>query len=115
MAGKNNDWKKREGVVYSTDPSFAYTTHTEEGSAKPARNQHLIVSLDRSGRNGKQVTVVEGFVGKNDDLDSLARLLKSKCATGGSVKDGAILIQGDFRVRVAEFLSKEGYRVKRGN
>jgi translation initiation factor 1 len=116
MAGKKNEWKNREGVVYSTDPSFTYTTpHAGGSSARPAREQKLIVGIDRSGRNGKQVTVVEGFIGGADDLDSLARRLKSKCATGGSVKEGAILIQGDFRDRVADFLSKEGYGVKRRN
>ncbi len=114
MSAKKNDWKRREGVVYSTDSAFQYQSiNRQEHETASPNDQNLLVSLDRSGRNGKQVTVVSGFVGRPDDLDDLAKKLKTRCATGGSVKDGEILIQGDLRDRVLDFLAKEGFRVKR--
>jgi translation initiation factor 1 len=113
---KNNDWKKRDGVVYSTNPEFGYEYQANnESDTLPAKQQNLLVSLDKSGRAGKQVTLVSGFVGKNDDLEALGKMLKSKCGVGGSVKDGGILIQGDVREKVTQILTKEGYKAKRGN
>ena len=112
----DNDWKKRLGVVFSTNPDFVYE---EEAEAEPAtiepQKQNLIVTIDRKGRGGKQVTLVTGFIGSSDDLAELGRALKVKCGVGGSAKDGEITIQGDFRDRVVSLLKDMGDRAKRGN
>ena len=112
----DNDWKKRLGVVFSTNPDFKYEEETEEQQEplEPSK-QNLIVSIDRKGRAGKQVTLVTGFIGTDDDLADLGRALKVKCGVGGSAKDGEITIQGDFRDRVVTLLKDMGYRAKRGN
>ena len=78
----------------------------------PNNKQQLIVSIDKKQRKGKTVTLVEGFIGKTEDLEALAKLLKTKCGVGGSAKDGEIVIQGDFKIKVKEILEKEGYKVK---
>jgi translation initiation factor 1 len=111
-----NDWKKRLGVVFSTNPDFAYQEEEDQEpeTLEPSK-QNLIVSIDRKGRGGKQVTLVTGFVGKADDLAEVGRALKVKCGVGGSAKDGEITIQGDFRDRVVTLLKEMGYRAKRGN
>ncbi|MBQ3613072.1 MAG: translation initiation factor [Bacteroidales bacterium] len=112
----DNDWKKRLGVVFSTNPDFQYEeeSRSEQETLEPAK-QNLIVSIDRKGRGGKQVTLVTGFVGTADDLADLGRTLKVKCGVGGSAKDGEITIQGDFRDRVTSLLKDMGYKAKRGN
>lgn len=112
----DNDWKKRLGVVFSTNPDFSYETEedTEPQTLEPSR-QSLIVSIDRKGRSGKQVTLVSGFVGTSEDLAELGRTLKVKCGVGGSAKDGEITIQGDFRDRVTSLLKDMGYKARRGN
>lgn len=111
-----NDWKKRLGVVFSTNPDFNYeeTVDEEPETLEPSK-QNLTVSIDRKGRGGKQVTLVTGFVGSSDDLADLGRTLKVKCGVGGSAKDGEITIQGDFRDRVVTLLKDMGYKAKRGN
>lgn len=110
------DWKDRLGVVYSTNPDFKYETPVEEEvQTLPAAQQKLIVTIDRRARAGKQVTLVSGFVGKEEDLAALAKTLKTKCGVGGSAKDGEILIQGDWRDRVVALLKGLGYNAKRGN
>lgn len=113
----NNDWKSRLGMVYSTNPDFKFETHEEEEvQTLDPKDQKLIVALDKKGRAGKQVTVVNGFVGSADDLESLGKTLKTKCGVGGSVKDGSILIQGDQRDKIVTILNNLGYtRAKRGN
>ena len=110
------DWKDRLGVVYSTNPDFQYETSSEEEvETLPAAQQKLIVSIDRRARAGKQVTLVKGFVGRDEDLAALAKTLKTKCGVGGSAKEGEIIIQGDFRDRVVDLLKGMGYNAKRGN
>ena len=107
---KNNDWKDRLNVVYSTNPNFQYETgNTEEAETLSPNQQKLRVLLDRKNRGGKVVTLVTGFVGTDDDLKELGRMLKSKCGVGGSAKDGEIIVQGDFKQKVIELLKKEGY------
>ena len=111
---KNNDWKKREGVVYSTSSEFQFAYQQNQESATiPPKQQNLKVSLDKSMRAGKQVTLVTGFIGSSSDLEQLGKMLKSKCGVGGSVKDGEVIIQGDHRDKVVLILQKEGYKAKR--
>ncbi len=112
----DNDWKKRLGVVYSTNPDFKYEEETEEEPQTPEPGaQKLTVTIDRRNRGGKQVTLVSGFIGSEDDLAELGRTLKMKCGVGGSAKNGEITIQGDFRDKVTELLIGMGYKAKRGN
>jgi len=107
---KNNDWKDRLNVVYSTNPDFRYETHDEEeASTLPPSQQKLRVQLDRKNRGGKVVTLVTGFVGTDDDLKELGRLLKGKCGVGGTAKDGEIIVQGDFKQKVLDLLKQAGY------
>ena len=103
-------------MVYSTNPNFQFITEEEQEpqTLEPSR-QRLIVSIDRSGRAGKQVTLVKGFVGTQEDLASLGKQLKVKCGVGGTAKDGEITIQGDLRDKVTELLKGMGYNAKRGN
>src|SRR6056297_304249 len=109
-----NDWKKRLGMVYSTNPDFDYEKENEpEQETLPPQQQNLKVSIDRKKRKGKSVTLVTGFVGSEDDLKELGKMLKTKCGVGGTVKDDEILIQGEFRDRVMELLKTEGYKVKK--
>ncbi|MGB5989452.1 MAG: translation initiation factor [Marinifilaceae bacterium] len=105
--------KQRVDVVYSTNPNFSYDFEEEENedTLSPDK-QSLKVMLDKKMRKGKVVTLITGFIGEEDDLKDLGKQLKSKCGTGGSVKDGEIIIQGDFKVKVLEMLLKMGYKAK---
>ena len=106
--------KKRRDVVYSTNPDFDYSYDgDEEQETLDPEDQLLYVSIDRKRRAGKEVTLVEGFVGSDHDLKDLGKILKSKCGVGGSVKDGEILIQGKHRDKVMAVLEKEGFKTKR--
>lgn len=114
LMAKKNDWKNREGVVYSTSNEFSYQYQQEETeNTLPAQQQNLKVQLDKSMRAGKQVTLVTGFTGKTGDIEILGKLLKTKCGVGGSVKDREIIIQGDHRDKIVQILIKEGYKAKR--
>ena len=111
---KDNNWKDRLGVMYSTNPDFKYDTdQTEEEDALPKDKQLLRILLDKKNRGGKAVTLITGFRGTNDDLVALGKLLKVKCGVGGSAKDGEIIVQGDLRPKVLEILQKEGYTKSR--
>ena len=110
-----NKKKNKIGVTYSTDPDFEYSyEENQEPETLPPNQQNLLVRIDTKNRKGKKVTVVERFVGASKDLNELGKKLKSKCGVGGSVKDGVIMIQGDFRNRLVELLIAEDYRAKRG-
>lgn len=111
--GKN---KNRVGVVFSTNPEFNYE-YEDDGAVETLEpsKQKLTVRIDRHARGGKQVTLVTGFVGTDDDLAELGKKLKSRCGVGGTAKDGEIIIQGDFRDKVIELLQADGYCTVKGN
>lgn len=111
---KKDSHKKRVGVVYSTDPDYNYALSDAFESVTPDRkNQELRVRLEKKGRAGKQATVIKDFVGKTEDFNALAKMLKSKCGVGGSAKDGEIIIQGNVVDKVMAILRQEGYTVKK--
>lgn len=106
--GKNK--KNQYGVVYSTDPAFTQPVfQPNEAETLDAERQKLRVHIDRKQRGGKEVTLVTGFVGLTTDLEELGKLLKNKCGTGGSVKNGEILVQGNQREKVIRTLLELGY------
>ncbi len=111
---KNNDWKDRLSVVYSTNPDFNYQEDevTENETIAPAKQQ-LRIELDKRNRKGKAVTLITGFVGSDDELKELAKLLKTQCGVGGSSRCGEILLQGDLRNKVLEILQSKGYTKSR--
>ena len=98
------------GFVYSTDPNFKFEEVPDSTETLAAAQQKLKVRLDTKHRAGKAVTLVEGFIGKEEDLESLGKKLKSFCGTGGSAKDGEIIIQGDQREKVMQWFGKNGYK-----
>lgn len=104
------DHKKHIGVVYSTNPNYEYSDdRQEEADTLPKHQQKLRLNMERAGRGGKTVTLVKGFVGSEEHINSLCKHLKQKCGVGGSVKNEEIIIQGDHRKRLIEILKKEGY------
>jgi len=106
--------KTRSGVVYSTDPDFVFHVEGgEEMETLPPARQNLRVSRDKKQRKGKVVTLITGFIGRETDLQELARLLKVFCGVGGTAKDGEILIQGDFCDKVLGFLQQKGYKARK--
>lgn len=107
------DWKDRLGVVFSTNDDYDFDYDDQEEETLDPDDQNLYVSLDRKQRKGKVVTLVEGFIGTDEDLKDLGKTLKSKCGTGGSAKDGEIIIQGDKKEKVYEILISMGYKVKK--
>lgn len=108
------DWKERLGVVYSTNSDFEYNKEEkEEHATLPNNQQNLKVFIDRKQRKGKSVSLITGFVGSDEDLKTLGKLLKTKCGVGGTVKNGEIIIQGDFREKIIDILLAEGYKAKK--
>jgi len=104
------------GLVYSTDPNFKMAEDSvEEQETLPVANQKLRILLDRKQRAGKSVTLIEGFIGKEADREELGKKLKAFCGTGGSVKDNEILIQGDNRDKILQWLQKNGYTAAKKN
>lgn len=111
MAKKN---KKRTDVVYSTNPDFSFDHEDDYQEETLENNQQMLrVLIDKKQRKGKEVTLIEGFIGTEEDLKELGKWLKQKCGGGGSVKDGEILIQGNHRDKILDLLKSEGYQVKR--
>ena len=111
--GNKNDKKERINVVYSTNPNYQYEyNQEEEPETLVPEKQNLRVTLDSKQRKGKTVTLVQGFVGTEEDLKELAKLLKNKCGVGGSVKDGEIIIQGEVKEKVLTILRDNKYRAK---
>jgi translation initiation factor 1 len=110
----NKKKPNKDGIVFSTDPSFSFEEEQRSEETRPPAQQKLKVRLDTKQRAGKAVTLVEGFIGKQQDMDDLGKKLKNFCGTGGSVKDGEILVQGDQRDKVVQWLTKNGFKnVKR--
>ena len=97
------------GFVFSTDPDFRFEEEREVQETLPPAQQNLRVKLETKHRAGKTVTLIDGFVGTDDDAEKLGKQLKNLCGTGGSVKDGEIIVQGDHREKVLQFLIKNGY------
>lgn len=105
--------KNRKGVVYSTNDDFEYSYEEEEQmETLPPQQQNLRVMIDRKQRKGKEVTLVTGFVGTDEDLKELGKILKSKCGVGGSAKDGEIIIQGNQKEKALKLLLEMGYKAK---
>ena len=102
----------RNGIVFSTNPDYKFEPEEDEliETLDPAK-QVLRIWLDRKNRGGKDATLVKGFIGTSDDLEALGKTLKTKCGTGGTAKDGEIIIQGDMRDKVLELLLKMGYKL----
>lgn len=107
---KNQDFKNR--VVFSTNPDFKNVEENQEQETVAAAQQTLYISLERL-KGGKVATVIENFIGSETDLETLGKHLKSKCGVGGTVKDGAILLQGEHRDKVIQLLTALGYKTKR--
>ncbi len=110
----NKSKKERVNVVYSTNPDYQFQhNETDSQETLAPKDQLLYVSIDRKQRGGKDVTLIEGFVGSDEDLKELGKLLKSKCGVGGTSKEGEIIVQGSFRDKVFDLLEKEGYKTKK--
>jgi translation initiation factor 1 len=110
MSKKKNTFSSLGGLVYSTDPDFKLPEEdTGQQETLPPAQQRLLILLDTKHRAGKAVTLVEGFIGTQSDMEELGKKLKSFCGTGGSVKEGEIIVQGDNRDKVLQWLQKNGY------
>ncbi len=107
------DWKSKlsalTGVPVPEVTKTIYEEETDTIQTLPKKQQKLRLAMERAGRGGKTVTVIRGFVGSEEDMNALCKLLKQKCGVGGTAKDGEIIIQGDHRPRLLEILKNEGY------
>ena len=108
MAKKNKT--DLRGFVYSTDPNFQFAEEKSHEDTLPPTQQNLKVRLETKHRGGKTVTLIQGFIGRQEDLEDLGKKLKNFCGTGGSAKDGEIIVQGDHREKVLQWLLKNGYK-----
>ena len=113
MGKKINSLEDLGGFVFSTNEDFEYDTNDEQQETLPNNEQRLEAHLDKKNRGGKIATIIKGFEGTEDDLKALAKKLKTFCGVGGSAKEGEIIIQGNFRDKVMDYLIKQGYKVKR--
>ncbi len=113
MAKKINDLSSLGGFVFSTNENFEFNTSEDNQETLPPNQQRLEAHLDKKNRGGKVATIIKGFVGTDDDLKTLGKILKTKCGVGGSTKDNEIIIQGNFRDKIMQLLKEEGYQVKR--
>lgn len=105
-----NDWKKRLGMVYSTNPDFQFETeNVVEQETLPKQQQKLRISIEKKNRGGKVATIVKGFIGSENDLKELGKMLKTKCGVGGSTKESEIIIQGELKDKILDLLIKAGY------
>lgn len=111
MSKKNKS--DNNGFVYSTDPNFSFDHSAEAEETLEPSKQQLKIRLDTKHRAGKAVTLITGFIGKNEDLEDLGKKLKSFCGTGGSAKDAEIIVQGDQRDKVLQWLTKNNYKAKK--
>ncbi len=105
--------KTLSNIVYSTNKSFNYSLSEKEEATLPPQQQDLRIMISKKGRGGKTVTLIIGFIGKEDDLQALGKHMKSKCGVGGSAKDGEIILQGDVREKALALLLQEGYKAKK--
>ncbi len=113
MAKKLTSLDDLGGFVFSTNKDFDLNQHNETEETLPPNEQLLEAYLDKKNRGGKVATVIKGFVGTADDLKNLSKDLKTHCGVGGSAKDGEIIIQGNFRDKIMDYLKNKGYKVKR--
>ncbi|QYJ67716.1 translation initiation factor [Flavobacterium litorale] len=113
MGKKINSLEDLGGFVFSTNEDFEYDTNDEQQETLPNNEQRLEAHLDKKNRGGKIATIIKGFEGTEDDLKALAKKLKTLCGVGGSAKEGEIIIQGNFRDKIMDYLTKQGYKVKR--
>ena len=113
MAKKINSLEDLGGFVFSTNKDFELNSNEELTTTLPPNQQRLEAHLDKKNRAGKIATLIKGFQGTDEDLKDLAKQLKTLCGVGGSAKEGEIIIQGNFRDKIMDFLSKKGYVIKR--
>ena len=113
MAKKLSSLDDLGGFVFSTNKEFEFDNNEEQQDTLPNNHQKLEAHLDKKNRGGKIATIIKGFEGTDDDLKDLAKKLKTLCGVGGSAKDGEIIIQGNFRDKIIDSLTKDGYKVKR--